>query len=136
VNASWMPNAAARINVLVVDDQDCIVDLLSDIVEGLGFASDVAHDGQEAIEKFGVGDFQIVITDIKMPRMDGIELTKRIKETRPDVPVIAITGYGTEDTEGDLSQDGMDGFLEKPFRVAKIEDMICNVLERYELLDR
>ena len=136
MNANWMPNAAAKINVLVVDDQDCIVDLLSDIVEGLGFASDVAHDGQEAIEKFGDGDFQIVITDIKMPRMDGIELMKRIKETRPDVPVIAITGFGTGDTEGDLCQDGMDGFLEKPFRVAKIEDMICNVLKRYELLDR
>jgi len=121
--------------VLVVDDQDSIVDLLSDIVEGLGFASDAAHDGQEAIKKFGEGDFQIVITDIKMPRMDGIELMKQIKERRPDVPVIAITGFGTGDTEGDLSQDGMDGFLEKPFRVAKIEDMICNVLKRYELLE-
>lgn len=128
-----MPNTVARINILVVDDQDCIVDLLSDIVEGLGFASDVAHDGQEAIEKFDDGDFQVVITDIKMPRMDGVELMKRIKERRPDVPVIAITGFGTEDTEGDLFHDG---FLEKPFRVAKIEDMIWSVLKRCELLDQ
>ena len=135
MNATSMPNTAARINVLVVDDQDCLVDLLSDIVEGLGFSSEVAHDGQEAIEKFAEGDFQMVITDIKMPRMDGIELTKRIKETRPDVPVIAITGFDTEDTQDDLFCDEMDGFLEKPFRVARIEGMICSVLREYELLD-
>ena len=135
MNATSMPNAAAKINVLVVDDQHCIVDLLSDIVDGLGFTSDVAHDGQEAMEKFDGGNFHLVITDIKMPRMDGVELMKRIKETRPDVPVIAITGYGTEGTEEDLSHDGMDGFLEKPFRVAKIEGMICEVLRRVELLD-
>jgi len=135
MNATSMPNAAAKINVLVVDDQHCIVDLLSDIVDGLGFTSDVAHDGQEAMEKFDGGNFHLVITDIKMPRMDGVELMKKIKETRPDVPVIAITGYGTEGAQEDTFCDGMDGFLEKPFRVAKIESMICDVLKRFELLD-
>ena len=135
MNTTSMPNVAACINVLVVDDQDFLVDLLADIVEGLGFDSEVAHDGQEAIEKFAEGDFQMVITDIKMPRMGGIELTRRIKEARPDVPVIAITGFGNEDAEHGLFSDEMDGFLEKPFRVASIEDMICSILREYELLD-
>ncbi|RLC47581.1 MAG: hypothetical protein DRH70_03040 [Candidatus Coatesbacteria bacterium] len=130
-----MANAASSINVLVVDDQDCLVELLADIVNGLGFGSEMAHDGLEAIEKFDEGNFQMVITDIKMPRMDGIELMKRIKENRPDVPVIAITGYGSESTEEELLYDGVDGFLEKPFRVAKIEGIVCDVLRKYELLE-
>jgi len=135
VSGTLMANAASSINVLVVDDQDCLVELLADIVNGLGFGSEMAHDGLEAIEKFDEGNFQMVITDIKMPRMDGIELMKRIKENRPDVPVIAITGYGSESTEEELLYDGVDGFLEKPFRVAKIEGIVCDVLRKYELLE-
>ncbi|MBN1592452.1 MAG: response regulator [Candidatus Coatesbacteria bacterium] len=129
-----MSKALDCINVLVVDDQDCLVDLLSDIVEGLGFSSEVAHDGQEALEKFQGGNFQMVITDIKMPRMDGIQLTKMVKRDRPDVPVIAITGFGNEEAGEDLRSEQMDGFLEKPFRIAKIEGMICEVLRGYNLI--
>lgn len=130
-----MPSSVSDINVLVVDDQDCIVDLLTDIVEQLGFKTLRAYDGRDALQRFGAGDIQLVITDIKMPNMDGIELMRQIKQLRPEIPVIAITGYGATDTEVELLNEGMDAYLEKPFHVAKIEDTICGVLRRFQILE-
>ncbi|MCD6327993.1 response regulator [bacterium] len=122
------------ISVLVVDDQDYIVDLLADIVESLGFKTSKAHDGVEALDIFDAGDFKLVITDIKMPRMDGIELMSRIRDRRSDVGVIAITGYGELETEELLLNEGMDSYLTKPFHVESIEDAICRVLKKYNQL--
>lgn len=134
MEASSLSSSVSGISVLVVDDQDCIVDLLTDIVEQLGFKTVRAYDGQDALERFNSGDVQLVITDIKMPRMDGIELMKQIKQIRADVPVIAITGFGAADSEGELLDEGMDAYLEKPFHVARIEDTICSVLRKFQVL--
>jgi len=127
-------NAKASISVLVVDDQDSVVDLLVDIMQDMGFVTERAYDGAEALKKFDSGQFDLVITDIKMPNMDGVELMRRIKERSARVAVVAITGYGTSDTESQLLAEGMDGYLEKPFRLAKIEEVVRRVLRKSGVL--
>jgi CheY-like chemotaxis protein len=82
--------------ILSVDDDVEMLNLLQEVVSQLGHISVTAVDGVDALKKLGEKQFDIVITDINMPRMDGIELTKQIKADYEDVDVVTVTGYETE----------------------------------------
>ncbi len=124
-----MQNEARR--VLIVDDNPNMSNLLSDMLEVFDFSSQRAADGEEALSLLNREDFSLLITDLRMPRMTGLELLKAVKDKYPKLPVVVITGYSTEATERELVSAKADGFLNKPFRMNDIE----SVLRKFSLME-
>jgi DNA-binding NtrC family response regulator len=101
--------------VLVVDDEAPLRDILQrGLTQMGGFTVEVAQNGQEAIEKIESEIFDLVLTDLMMPEMDGMELLKIIKGTRPEVPVIMMTAYGSIDTAVEAMKTGANDYITKP----------------------
>jgi CheY-like chemotaxis protein len=124
-----MENEARR--VLIVDDNPNMSNLLSDMLEVFDFSSQRASDGEEALSLLNQEDFSLLITDLRMPKMTGLELLKAVKDKYPRLPVVVITGYSTEATEQELLTAKADGFLNKPFRMNDIE----SVLRKFSLME-
>ena len=112
-------------NILVVDDDPGLLELLTDTLLAIGYTATPAADGIIALDSLANQKFDLVITDIKMPRMDGLQLLKKIKRHYPNLPVLFITGVATPEIIG---QAEPDGFLAKPFRIAHIEQLIEQAL--------
>jgi two-component system cell cycle response regulator len=117
-----------RLHILAVDDDPEIRDILHEILTHLGHTSVTAVDGLDALEKLSEHHFDMVITDLRMPRMDGIELIKRIKAGFDDVDVIALTVYGTEYNYTEVIGVGASDFINKPFDVNELEAKINRII--------
>jgi len=107
--------------ILVVDDDAVVGKSFERVLSVKGYAVVTAHDGPEALEKINNERYDAVFTDIKMPGMSGIEVAERIKATRPWLPVVIVTGYGTEDNEARAKAAGVAEFLRKPLSPEVIE---------------
>ena len=107
--------------VLVVDDDPVIARSFDRVLSGKGYAVITARDGDEALRKLRDEKYDVVFTDIKMPGMSGIEVAERIKATQPWLPVVIVTGYGTDDNEARAEAAGVSGFLRKPLSPEMIE---------------
>ena len=119
--------------ILCVDDDPGIRELLHEIITHLGHRVITAVDGIDALEKLTDDHFDIVITDISMPRMDGIELIKRIKTDFDDVDVIAITAYEMTYKYTDIIALGASDFISKPFNVDELEAKLNRILRERRL---
>lgn len=115
--------------ILVVDDDDTIRFLLMDTLGALGYKTSGAANGEEALAKIGREEIDLVVTDIRMPKLNGVDLLKQIKDENPDLPVLIITAYNYTYTKDQALQSGADGFLAKPFRIGKIEEQIRSILK-------
>lgn len=102
--------------LLIVDDEAMIRNLLEKILSKEGYKILTAKDGLEALEVMESSKVDIVISDMKMPRMNGLELLKRIKKERPDIGVVIMTGYGDTYTVKDALLLGADEYITKPFK--------------------
>ena len=107
--------------VLVVDDDPVIARSFDRVLSGKGYAVITARDGNEALRKLKDEKYDVVFTDIKMPGMSGIEVAERIKATQPWLPVVIVTGYGTDENEARAEAAGVSGFLRKPLSPEMIE---------------
>jgi len=105
----------ANERILVVDDEAMIRDLCSHILSAEGYLVTTASNGMSALEELGRSAIDLMITDIKMPGIDGLELFERVKARTQDVVTIFITGHGTLDTAIESLMRGVDGFILKPF---------------------
>jgi DNA-binding NtrC family response regulator len=114
--------------VLVVDDDDKIRILLLDTLSALGYNTIGAKEGEEALALLEERKPDLVISDIKMPKLNGLSLLRNIKNKNPKIPVLMITGYNFTFTRDQALESGADGFLVKPFRIGKIEELIQAVL--------
>jgi len=108
--------------VLIVDDEEEIRHLLDRIFKKEGFATITAKDAMDALMQLQDNDVDIVITDIRMPGMDGIELIGQIHEIKPQMPVVVISGYGSFDTLMEAVDKGAFFFVNKPFNQSAILD--------------
>jgi CheY-like chemotaxis protein len=106
-------NAKARI--LAVDDESIILDSFRKILVVAGFSIDTVQKGQEALGLILKNDYDFVFTDLKMPEMDGLEVTKAVKHLRPDIDVIVITGYASIETAVETMKFGAMDYVQKPF---------------------
>jgi len=113
--------------ILIVDDNPHMSSLLSDILEFFDYGAVGAQDGEEALTVLGKVSVDLVITDLKMPKMGGLDLLRTIKDKFPGLPVVVITGFGTDSSESDAYAAAAAGFLAKPFMV----DEIKGVLKRH-----
>jgi len=109
----------SRHNILVVDDEELIRNLVVTFLSKLGHSCITANNGVDALNKMRAIKFDAVITDIKMPEMDGIILTREISKHYPEIPVMVMTAYEDEDTAGTAISVGAREFIKKPFSLSE-----------------
>ena len=107
--------------VLVVDDDPVVGKSFDRVLSGKGYAVITAVNAQEALNKLDAEDYDVVFTDIKMPGMSGLEMAEQVKQRRPWLPVVIVTGYGSPDNEARAEAAGVSGFLRKPLSPEMIE---------------
>jgi len=101
-------------NVLLVDDEEQFLDALSQRLEARGLKVDAVTSGEEAVKQVEDHSFDAIVVDLAMPGIDGIETLKRIKEKRPDLEIIMLTGHATVKSGIEAMKLGAEDFLEKP----------------------
>jgi excisionase family DNA binding protein len=112
--------AAGRPRVLVVDDEATIRDLLSKTLALAEYDVDLAPDGRSALERLRIIPYDLLITDLKMPGVDGLAVIREARRLKADIPVIIITGFSTEASAIEAVNLGVSGYLTKPFRVPRV----------------
>src|SRR4249919_631914 len=111
---------SSRPRVLVVDDEASIRDLLAKTLALAECDVDVAADGRSALERMRLYPYDLLITDLRMPGMDGLTVIREAKRYKADLPVLVITGYSTESSAIEAANLGVNGYLTKPFRVSQV----------------
>ena len=114
---------------LVVDDQEMIQRVVKLTLERVGFAVDQASDGEDGLAVFSAGKYDLVISDVKMPRMDGVELLRLIRERDKDVPVLMMSGYADPGTGKEIRELGAFDFLVKPFKPGDLIELCKSAVE-------
>lgn len=109
-----------ELKVLVVDDEEELVSTLGERLELRGFEADGALTGTDALRRVGEKDFDIVILDIKMPGMDGLEVMKKMRAIRPGLQIILLTGRGSEKESQTGIEEGAFAYLVKPIDIEKL----------------
>ena len=117
--------------ILVVDDDHAMRLALSESLESCGYDIVAAENGSEAVELFRKGKFDLVVTDMKMPGMTGIEVLRGVKKLSPEIPVILITAYGTVGTAVEAMKEGAAEFIMKPFSLDDLEAVVKHVLNTF-----
>lgn len=116
--------------ILIIDDEVDMLMLLRMIIEDhTEYAVETTNSPSEGIKLFKEKDIDLVITDLKMPGMDGMELFDEFQELKPEIPVIIITAYGSNEVAGSALKKGVKDFITKPFRKTDILFTINRVLE-------
>ena len=116
--------------VLIVDDEKNIRFTLPLALEPLGVETDTASDGEEALTKLGEKEFDLILLDLKMPGIDGIEVLKRVKQTRPEIEVIILTGHGSEQDRATCLELGAFAYLQKPVDIELLTDTLKKANEQ------
>jgi len=119
--------------VLVVDDEPKICELLQALLRREGYEVETAFDARAALSKLRGGAFNLVVSDIKMPGMDGFELARRVKDLDEEMPFVVITGYATMETAVRALRQGVDDYVTKPFRIDEIRQVVSRVLAKARL---
>ncbi len=117
-----------RPKLLIVDDDDSLREFLEIFLGKEGYKVDSANDAETALEMMQKGNYSLVITDVKMPGMDGVELLKRLKTIDANLPVILITAFASLDTAVDAMKEGAWDYLTKPFKIEELREVIENAL--------
>ena len=120
--------------ILIIDDEKPIRNTLREILQYEKFEVDEAGDGAEGIKKAEEGGYDLVLCDIKMPKMDGLEVLARLLEYNPDLPVVMISGHGTIETAVDAIRKGAYDYIAKPPDLNRLLVTGRNALDRNSLV--
>lgn len=130
---SILPPVQERPRVLVVDDEKFIRDILADFLGMEGYEVRTAEDGVAALHEISRQAYDVVISDLKMPKMGGIELLDEIAKRSPNVLTVIMTGFGTVETAIDAMKRGAYDYVLKPFKVEEVVHIIQRALEKQRL---
>jgi two-component system response regulator AtoC len=117
-------------HILVVDDEEIICQQLQRLYTYSGYKVEVAHSGEAALERLEKRDIDLVVTDVRLPGISGVDLTVEIKKNYPDVPVIVITGHAAIDCAVEVLKSGASDFIVKPFGAEAIQESTRAALEK------
>jgi len=120
--------------ILVIDDQKSIRNTLKDILEYEKHTIVLAENGPEGLELFSAEKYDVILLDIKMPEMDGMEVLDKMMQSSPDIPVIMISGHGNIDTAVEAIKKGAYDFIEKPLDLNRLLVTIRNAIDKKELV--
>jgi DNA-binding NtrC family response regulator len=121
-------------NILIIDDEKAIRKTLSEILSYEGYKIEEAGDGEEGLRRFRDKTFDVVLCDIKMPKLDGIEFLEKVRESNPDVPVIMISGHGNIDTAVEAVKKGAYDYIAKPPDLNRLLITIRNAMDKTNLV--
>ena len=121
--------------ILIIDDEQAITSSLKEILEYEKYQVDVANDGLKGLEMATKGGYDIIFSDIKMPKMDGLEVLDKIVESKLDSSVIMISGHGSIENAVDALKKGAFDFIQKPLDLNRILVTVRNALDRYSLIE-
>ncbi|MGH7460886.1 MAG: sigma-54-dependent transcriptional regulator, partial [Longimicrobiales bacterium] len=119
--------------LLIADDEKHIAEGLKMLLEEEGYSADTATDGNRAWEKVETGEYGLVLADLKMPGLDGLELFARMREQNVDSEFIIITGKGTVDSAVEAMRNGVYDYLTKPLDLERLKALIPKALEKYQV---
>ena len=126
-----------KARILAVDDEEIILDSFRKILVIAGYSIDTVEEGREALGLIQKYDYDFVFTDLKMPEMDGVEVTKSVKHLRPDIDVIVITGYATIETAVETMKFGAMDYVQKPFTEDELVDFVNkSLIKRQDRIER
>lgn len=120
-------------DILIIDDEKAIRKTLSEILGFEGYTIEEAVDGEEGLKKFGTKNYDVVLCDIKMPKLDGIEFLEKAKLINADVPIIMISGHGNIDTAVDAVKKGAFDYISKPPDLNRLLITLRNAIDRTNL---
>lgn len=122
-----------RERILVVDDEQVIRDIMIDFLSGEGYETVAVTNGQEALEKVMSESFDLVLVDLKMPVMDGIQFLKEVRSHKLKIPVVMMTGYGTLETAVECMKMGAQDYIQKPFRMSDVLAVIRRTIREKKI---
>src|ERR1700754_3534058 len=122
-------------DILIIDDEKAIRKTLGEILSFEGYKIDEAADGEEGLKKFKDKAYDVVLCDIKMPKVDGIEFLQRAGESNADIPIIMISGHGNIETAVEAVKKGAYDFISKPPDLNRLLITIRNAMERNSLVN-
>jgi putative nucleotidyltransferase with HDIG domain len=120
--------------ILVIDDEELILDIAREILTNNGYDVIITSDGHEGIKMLSKEKFALLLTDIRMPDISGLEVIKHVREHNREIPIIIITGHGTLDVAIKALKLGAQGFLLKPFTTTELRTAVMEALEKTRLL--
>jgi DNA-binding NtrC family response regulator len=120
--------------ILIIDDERAIRNTLMEILQHEGYKIDTAENGEDGFEKFKKNSYDVVLCDIKMPRMDGLEFLEKSREVNPDVPLIMISGHGNIDTAVEAVKKGAYDYISKPPDLNRLLITIRNATDKTTLV--
>ncbi|MDD5236384.1 MAG: diguanylate cyclase, partial [Candidatus Omnitrophica bacterium] len=123
-----------EVNILVVDDEEVMRNLLRDVLSDTGYKVETVANGEEAINKIGKDKFPIVISDLKMPGMSGLEMLRKVKATNSNTCVIMITAYPSVESVTEAMREGAYDYIIKPFNIEEMNLVLRRAVERQYLL--
>jgi two-component system, NtrC family, nitrogen regulation response regulator NtrX len=121
-------------SILIIDDEKAIRKTLSEILSYEGYKLEEAGDGEEGLKKIKEKDYDVVLCDIKMPKIDGIEFLEKAKELNPDIPIIMISGHGTIETAVEAVKKGAYDYISKPPDLNRLLITIRNAMDKTSLV--
>ncbi len=120
--------------ILIIDDEKAICNTIKEILQYEKYEVEIANDGEEGIKKALALKFDLVLCDIKMPKMDGLEVLAKLQEMQPDMPIVMISGHGTIETVVDAIRKGAYDYISKPPDLNRLLVTVRNALDRSSLI--
>ena len=114
--------------ILLADDDPDSLEGMRSLLVAWGYEVETAEDGRAALDKVGVIHPSMVITDVRMPEMNGLELLEAVRRDEPDIPVIVLTAHGSNDTRRRAVEHGAFAYLPKPVDVARLKTLLASAL--------
>ena len=123
-----MNESEIKIKILVIDDEEHLRTLLADLLESDGYEVTTAAHGKEGLALFQAKKHDVVITDLGLPEMSGLEVAEEIKKIAPATPVVLLTGFSLQPRDGQMKDTKVDLIITKPFQLAQVLDVVHKAL--------
>src|ERR1700674_3444282 len=122
----------SKARILIVDDEESTRELFAELLQRWGYEVDQTSDGHGALKMAAETHPDVIISDLVMPKLDGLALVRALREEQPDTPVVIITGRGTIDSAVEAVREGVFDFVEKPLDPARLKVILQRALEKKE----
>ncbi len=119
-----------KVQILLVDDEEKVREMLSSLLNSRGYLVKNVADGEEALKNLNSSDFDIIITDLRMPQMDGAELIKKVRHLKPNIGIIVLTGYGDIESYIDIMEMGAFEYINKTLSIDDLFEDLCLAINK------
>lgn len=116
-----------QVRVILLDDEPIVCERLKPALEKIGFYVEAYTKSQDVIDRFSEEKFDVLVTDLKMQKPDGLDVMSFVKQQSPSTKVIIITGFATADTAAEAMEGGAVEFIAKPFKISQLRDLILSI---------